>query len=171
MTRPRLRPYRSEDAGWLTAQHQTLYARDEGFDDTFGPLVADILADFAANHDPKREAGWIAESPGGAALGSIFCVRLDERTAKLRLFLTLPEARGTGLGALLLRTCMVYAATHGYDRMSLWTHESHRAACALYRKTGWTLQGSKPVRSFGVDLVEQSWEIDLSTLAMPRPPR
>ncbi|MEM7441678.1 MAG: GNAT family N-acetyltransferase, partial [Pseudomonadota bacterium] len=43
----------------------------------------------------------------------------------------------------------------------LWTHESHRAACGLYRATGWTLTGSKPVHSFGVDLVEQSWRITL----------
>jgi hypothetical protein len=43
--------------------------------------------------------------------------------------------------------------------MQLWTHESHRAACALYAQNGWQLVSSKPVRSFGCDLVEQSWEI------------
>jgi hypothetical protein len=45
--------------------------------------------------------------------------------------------------------------------MILWTHESHRAACALYERTGWQLKSSKPVTSFGAALVEQHWEIDL----------
>ena len=94
-------------------------------------------------------------------LGSIFCVKLDEKTAKLRLFLLVPEARGKGLGKLLLQACMGYARATGYRRMQLWTHESHRAACALYTAAGWRCVASKPVRSFNVDLIEQSWEIDL----------
>ncbi|SEM98639.1 L-amino acid N-acyltransferase YncA [Roseovarius tolerans] len=153
-----IRPFRPEDAAWLVKRHGALYARDEGFDDTFAPLVASILDGFLADHDPTCEAGWIAEA-GGARLGSIFCVRLDQHTAKLRLFLLVPEARGQGLGQRLLETCMTYARDRGYRRMQLWTHESHRAACALYTRNGWLLVASRPVHSFGRDLVEQSWEI------------
>ena len=156
-----LRPYHATDADWLVDQHQTLYRRDEGFDDTFGPLVARILAEFTADHDPATEAGWIAERADGTRLGSIFCVRLDAQTAKLRLFLLVPEARGLGLGRRLLDTCMAFARRAGYRRMTLWTHESHRAACALYVKAGFDLIAARPVRSFGVDLVEQTWQIAL----------
>lgn len=155
-----LRPFRPEDAPWLVERHGTLYAQDEGFDDSFAPLVAGILDDFIANHDPDCEQGWIAEADG-QRLGSIFCVRLDETTAKLRLFLLVPEARGRGLGRRLIDTCMGFARSKGYVQMQLWTHESHRAACALYAATGWQLVDSKPVHSFGVDLVEQSWKITL----------
>ena len=165
MTHAILRPYVPADAPWLTEAHQRLYAEAEGFDDSFGPLVASILAGFDAGHDPAREAGWIAEA-AGTPLGSIFCVRLDETTAKLRLFLLLPEARGQGLGRRMLQTCLSFAAQAGYDRLTLWTHESHRAACALYAATGFTLAGSRPVRSFGQDLVEQTWTIDLRDLAI-----
>jgi hypothetical protein len=56
---------------------------------------------------------------------------------------------------------MGFARDKGYTQMQLWTHESHRAACALYAATGWQLTDSKPVHSFGVDLVEQSWKITL----------
>jgi hypothetical protein len=42
------------------------YARDEGFDGTFEPLVARILADFADGHDPACERGWIARAGEGA---------------------------------------------------------------------------------------------------------
>lgn len=155
-----LRPFRAEDAPWLVERHGTLYAEDEGFDDSFAPLVARILDAFIADHDPSREQGWIAER-NGRRLGSIFCVSHDEQTAKLRLFLLVPEARGLGLGKRLLTTCMAFARAAGYRDMVLWTHESHRAACGLYRASGWQLMGSKPVHSFGVDLVEQSWRIQL----------
>jgi len=43
--------------------------------------------------------------------------------------------------------------------MQLATHESHRAACALYARNGWRIATSHPVRSYGCDLVEQTWEI------------
>lgn len=155
-----LRPFAATDAPWLVDQHRTLYARDEGFDDSFGDLVAQILADFVAGHDATCERGWIA-TEGPERLGSIFCVRLGADVAKLRLFLLTPQARGKGLGKRLLATCMGFARDAGYARMQLWAHESHRAACALYAATGWTLDSSVPVRSFGQDLVEQSWTIRL----------
>ncbi|WP_226624480.1 GNAT family N-acetyltransferase [Alloyangia pacifica] len=156
-----LRPYGPGDRDWLVRQHAELYARDEGFDDSFGPLVESILRDFEAKHDPVRERGWIAWE-GGDRLGSIFCVdagrREGQALAKLRLFLLLPEARGRGLGQRLLGACMGFARNVGYTRMTLWTHESHRAACALYAKNGFSLVSSVPVTSFGVALVEQHWE-------------
>jgi len=155
-----LRRFESHDAAWLVEQHGIHYARDEGFDDTFGPLVASILEAFIAEHDPSCERGWIAEQDG-QRLGSIFCVRQTDTTAKLRLFLLTPAARGKGLGKRLLTQCMSFAKSSGYGDMQLWTHESHEAACALYRAFGWELVESKPVHSFGVDLVEQSWRIAL----------
>ena len=156
----RIRPFRASDVPWLVAQHGILYERDEGFDKSFARLVQRILDEFVKTHDPGCERGWIAEQKD-QRLGSIFCVRLDDDTAKLRLFFLVPEARGKGLGKRLLRTCMDHARNVGFTQMALWTHESHRAACALYRATGWQLTDSKPVHSFGVDLVEQSWKIRL----------
>lgn len=149
------------DAGWLIQRHGELYAEEAGFDATFEPLVARILADFLDAHDPLRERGWIARA-GERRLGSIFCVRGPAPdTAKLRLFLLEPEARGIGLGQRLLDACMGFARGAGYARMTLWTHESHRAACALYARNGFACVASKPVHNFGQDLVEQEWQRDL----------
>lgn len=152
-----LRDLEIGDAGWLIQRHGELYAAEEGFDRTFEALVAEILAAYIRDHDPAVERAWIAHR-GADRLGSIFCVRLSDEVAKLRLFLVEPSARGQGLGQRLLSECTGWAKARGYRRMSLWTHESHRAACALYARNGWVLTGAKPVRSFGVDLVEQSWE-------------
>ncbi len=150
------------DAGWLIEQHAVLYGREEGFDASFEALVARILADFIENRDSPIERAWIAWD-GTLRLGSIFCVKgPDPETAKLRLFLLVPEARGRGLGRQLLTLCLDHARSQGFKRMTLWTHESHRAACALYTKAGFSCTGSKPVHSFGVDLVEQEWTKDLT---------
>lgn len=154
-----LRAYDPSDRDWMVARHAALYAASDGFDDSFGPLVGKILDAFAADHDPAFERGWIAQQ-GTQRLGSIFCVRHDAARAKLRLFLLDPAARGQGLGQRLLATCMGFAKDAGFTGMTLWTHESHRAACALYQKAGWSCIRSEPVHSFGVDLVEQTWVID-----------
>ncbi|MBD3662542.1 GNAT family N-acetyltransferase [Sulfitobacter aestuariivivens] len=153
-----IKSFTAADRDWLVAQHEVLYARDEGFDGTFGPLVAGILDEFLATNDPACEAGWIAWD-GERRLGSIFCVRLDEATAKLRLLLLVPEARGKGLGLRLLRQCMGFAKDRGYEGMQLWTHQEHRAAGALYAKNGWECVDERPVTSFGKHLIEQTWVI------------
>ena len=114
------------------------------------------------HRDPSVERAWIARRDD-RRLGSIFCVKSGEPgIAKLRLFLVEPEARGTGLGQRLLQLCIDHARTQGFRTLRLWTHESHTAACALYTKFGFRCIAAKPVRSFGVDLVEQTWELDLS---------
>ena len=156
-----LRDLEIGDAGWLIERHAVLYARDDGFDETFEALVAEILAAYIRTHDPARERAFIAMAEG-RRVGSVFCVRSDEPgVAKLRLFLIEPEWRGRGLGQRLLAACLGFAREAGYDRLRLWTHESHRAACALYARSGFRHLDSRPVRSFGQDLVEQTWEIGL----------
>lgn len=159
MTEITLHPFTATDRDWLVRAHGKSYAVDEGFDDSFGILVASILDDFLTGHNSTDEAGWIAWQDG-ARLGSIFCVRLDDQTAKLRLFLLMPETRGQGLGRRLLQTCTDFARKKGYKGMQLWTHESHKAACALYAKTGWVLRNSTPVTAFGQSMVEQTWTLE-----------
>ena len=142
MTNVTLRRFAPSDLHWLVARHQDLYAREAGFDESFGTLVADILHSFCASHDPACEHGWMAES-GGERLGTVFCMKKDEETAQLRLFLLTPKARGKGLGKRLLRECMDFARAAGYRGMMLKTHESHRTACALYQAFGWKLSGKQ----------------------------
>ena len=148
------------DAGWLIARHAEIYADEEGFDISFEALVAEVLAKFIRGRDPLRERAFIAWKDG-RRVGSIFCVKLTDDIAKIRLFFLEPDMRGQGIGHELLDACMAYAREKGYRRMELWTHESHRAAGALYRSAGFTLVTSHPTRSFGQDVVEQEWEIVL----------
>lgn len=155
-----LHRFEAADRDWLVRAHEAHYSEVEEFDASFGVLVARIVDTFLTQNDPAREAGWIAWK-GERRVGSIFCVGLTGQTAKLRLFLLTQDVRGNGLGAHMLAQCMGFARDAGYRDMQLWTHESHRAAGALYARTGWTLTGSRPVVSFGKTNVEQTWTIRL----------
>src|SRR5580692_497494 len=81
------------DLGWVVMAHGEIYATEFGWDTSFEALVARIVADYAAGRDPAREAAWIAEA-GGRRVGCVFCVAGDDRTAKLRILLADPAARG-----------------------------------------------------------------------------
>jgi DNA-binding MarR family transcriptional regulator/GNAT superfamily N-acetyltransferase len=155
-----LRPPQPGDIGWVVHRHGALYAAEYGWDETFEALVAEIAAGFLRTADPKRERCWVAEREG-AILGSVFLVRLSDEVAKLRLLYVEPAARGVGLGRLLVRECLRFAASVGYRRIALWTNDVLVAARAIYRSEGFRLVASEPHHSFGKDLVSETWERDL----------
>jgi len=99
---------RAGDLGWVVMTHGELYDTEFGWDTSFEALVARIVADYAAGHDPGREAAWIAEIDG-ARVGCVFCVAEDAQTAKLRILLVAPQGRGHGLGGRLVDTCLAFA--------------------------------------------------------------
>jgi DNA-binding MarR family transcriptional regulator/GNAT superfamily N-acetyltransferase len=161
--RPRaylLRPPRPGDLGWVVHRHGAVYAAEYGFDETFEHLVARIVADYAAGHDPDREAAWIAEVDGEPA-GCVFCVRNDDETAQLRLLLVEPSARGLGMGARLVDECLRFARAAGYQRIMLWTQDCLIVARHVYERAGFGLVREGKHHSFGQDLVEQVWSRSL----------
>lgn len=152
---------RPGDLGWVVMAHGEVYAAEFGWDTRFEALVARIVADYAGGHDPAREAAWIAEVDGQRA-GCIFCVAADDETAKLRILLVHPAARGHGLGDLLVAACLEFARGAGYSRMQLWTNDVLAAARSIYLRHGFTLIAQEPHHSFGVDLLGQTYELDLT---------
>jgi DNA-binding MarR family transcriptional regulator/GNAT superfamily N-acetyltransferase len=151
-----LRPLGPGDLGWVIARHGARYAQEYGWDQTFEALVARILADFAAEPDPARQAGWIAEVDG-EPVGCVFCTRKDEHTAQLRLLLVEPAARGMGIGARLVEQCLRFAKDAGYRDIVLWTNDVLADARRIYQRAGFELEHEAPHHSFGKDLVEQVW--------------
>jgi GNAT superfamily N-acetyltransferase len=155
------------DLGWVVMAHGEVYARELGWDPSFEALVARIVADYASDEDPARRAAWIAEVDG-VRRGCVFCVPADEDgTAKLRILLVDPAARGLGLGDRLVSTCVEFAAAAGYERITLWTNDVLVAARRIYQAHGFRLVDSAPHRSFGHDLVGQNWTLDLTTARVP----
>jgi GNAT superfamily N-acetyltransferase len=124
--------------------------------------VAEIVGGFGQQHDPRRERAWIAERDGENA-GCVFVVKKSEETAKLRLLLVEPKARGLGLGARLVDECLCFARQAGYRQMTLWTQSVLTAARRIYAKAGFRLVESGPHHSFGKDLVEETWVLELKS--------
>ena len=148
------------DLGWVVMAHGEQYAREFGWDVSFEALVARIVADWAGAHDDAREAAWIAELEG-RRVGCVFCVREDDTTARLRILLVDPVARGQRVGTRLVRACMEFARAAGYRRMVLWTNDPLAAARAIYLAEGFRLTAEEPHHSYGVDLVGQTYEVAL----------
>jgi GNAT superfamily N-acetyltransferase len=140
--------------------HGETYVREFGWDSTMESFTAGIVAGYATDHDPDREAAWIVELDS-RRVGCAFCVAADAATAQLRLLLVDSAARGRGLGGRLVDECVGFALEAHYRRMILWTNHPLRAARLLYLSRGFTLVREEPHHSFGVDLVGQTYELDL----------
>jgi GNAT superfamily N-acetyltransferase len=154
---------RPGDLGWVVQAHGEIYAAEFGWDTTFEALVARIVADYAALDGSDRHAAWIAEQDG-QRVGCVFCVPAEGApdTAQLRILLVDPAARGGGLGSQLVDTCLEFARRAGYQRMILWTNHPLAAARSIYLARGFTLVAEEPHHSFGVDLVGQTYTLDLT---------
>ena len=155
-----IRPLGPGDLGWVVHRHGVLYATEYGWDETFEGLVAQIVADYARDRDERRESAWIAEVHGEPA-GCVFCTKREEHVAQLRLLLVEPETRGMGLGARLVDECIRFARRAGYRQIMLWTNDVLTAARRIYEKAGFQLVEEGPHKSFGKDLVEQTWALTL----------
>jgi GNAT superfamily N-acetyltransferase len=151
---------RPGDLGWVVMAHGEVYAEEFGWDSSFEALVAGIVAGYAEDHDPAREAAWIAEVDGERA-GCIFCVDAGDGAAQLRILLVHPRGRAWGLGGRLVDACIAFAREAGYERMRLWTNHPLEAARHIYLARGFTLVGEERHHSFGADLVGQNYELAL----------
>ena len=157
--RPRgylLRAPHPGDLGWVVQRNAAVYAEEFGWDGSYEALVARIVADYADHRDPAAEAAWIAEVDGAPA-GCVFCVREDATTARLRLLLTEPWARGLGIGSRLVEEVLRFARGAGYAAITLWTNDVLVDARRIYQRAGFTLDDETPHHSFGQDLVGQNW--------------
>ena len=155
-----LRSHRPGDMGWVIQRHGEIYHQEYGWNEEFEALVAEIAAEFIRKLDVRRERCWIAEAQG-RRVGCIFLVARDASTAKLRLLLVEPDARGLGVGGTLVAECVRFARDSGYQKIVLWTQDNLGAARRIYSKAGFVQTGQEPHHSFGYDLVAETWELEL----------
>ena len=148
------------DMGWVVQSNGTLYAQEYGWDENYEALVAQIVADFVKNLDPKKERCWIAEKDG-ENVGSVFLVKESDEVARLRLLIVDPKARGLGIGKRLVDECTRFARRAGYKKITLWTNSVLLAARSIYQKAGYELAKSESHHSFGHDLVGETWVLTL----------
>lgn len=148
------------ELGWIVQKHGELYAREYGWGERFEGLVAGVVAQYAAHHDPTRERVWIAELDGTPA-GSVMVVKKNEEVAQLRLLLLDPRARGRGLGKALVDAAVTFAANAGYRMMTLWTQGQLDAARGIYVKAGFRRVKEEAHTHFGPEILGEEWEREL----------
>lgn len=151
-----IRPPRPGDLGWVVERHGALYSSEYGWGIEFEQLVARIVGDL----DLTRDTGWIAES-GGRRVGCVFYVRQDATTAKLRMLLVDPAARGLGIGRRLVEECLRHARAEGCKRITLWTRDSLVSARRIYQAAGFSLESQEKGMENGVPVNEQMWSLAL----------
>ncbi|MCG3132267.1 MAG: hypothetical protein FLDDKLPJ_03100 [Phycisphaerae bacterium] len=174
---------RPGDLGAVVSLHGVVYAAEQGFDATFEAYVAGPLAEFVRTRGPCERL-WIAER-ADRLIGCIAIVGAGSRgalnhagegdasasdegdAAQLRWFLVTPEARGAGLGRRLLGDAVAFARTCGYRSILLWTVSALKTAAALYRAAGFEKVEDKPGRMWGVDVIEEKFELRLDGAAVP----
>ncbi len=155
-----LRPHRVGDMGWIVQRHAELYAEERGWGPLFEALIAEVCGDFLRNFDPARERCWIAEQ-AGERMGCIFLVKGEGRTAKLRLLLVEPAARGLGLGRRMTAECIAAARVLGYEELTLWTQSVLTTARRIYAEAGFRLAASAPHDLIGLPLTGETWAMKL----------
>jgi N-acetylglutamate synthase-like GNAT family acetyltransferase len=150
---------RPGDVEEIVGMHRRTYAREHGFDETFAAYVAEPLGAFARGH-ARRERIWIAERDG-RIVGCVAIVSADDRTAQLRWFLVDRAAHGAGLGRRLLTEAVAFARECGYETIILWPVAALTAAAHLYTSAGFRRVSAQSQRLWGVDDVEEKYELAL----------
>lgn len=107
---------------------------------------ADCWAAGWAQGQPLAVGRWEAfDSPGTATLMGVYA---------------LPEARGTGLAAALVRQLVARAAAQGHHRIQLDVVASNQRALRFYRRLGFAPTATPPLRNpLGLDELELALQL------------
>lgn len=155
-----LRAPRPGDWGWVIERHAVIYSREYGWDARFEAEVAEIVAEMIREAGTPGTDAWVAEIDG-RRVGFTGLARKDADTAKLRLVLLEPEARGRGLGKRLVTTAIDCARAHGDSAVELMTRDELTAARSLYASLGFELMDARPAAPYGVAFHDEIWRLKL----------
>jgi GNAT superfamily N-acetyltransferase len=141
-------------------RHAHLFEDDEGWGEPFIAMIAQLIAGYLDQHDPEREAAWVAELDG-ERVGSVYCVRRSDQVAQLRLLFVDSEARGHGVGSKLVERCTGFARERGYERMVLSTNNTLTSARRIYDAAGFKQTKEEPLSAFPEGTVAQEMWLEL----------
>jgi GNAT superfamily N-acetyltransferase len=141
-------------------RHAYLFEDEEGWGRPFIAMIARLVAEYLEDPDPDWEAAWVAELDG-RRVGSVYCVRHSDEVAQLRLLFVDSEARGHGVGRLLVERCIDFARERGYERMMLSTVSPLESARRIYEAAGFRQTKEEPDPAFPEGTLAQEMSLDL----------
>jgi GNAT superfamily N-acetyltransferase len=148
------------ELGWIIQVHGQYYAKMFGWLDEFECIVSKIIVDYFNCEQHDRQACFIAELDG-KPVGCIMLMSGREMEGKLRVMFVSEEARGNGIGRLLIQSVFEKAKSIGYKSISLWTTDKQRTARELYKKHGFSLISATPNETFAKGSNDELWKADL----------
>jgi DNA-binding MarR family transcriptional regulator/GNAT superfamily N-acetyltransferase len=155
-----MRTFRPGDMGLIASRQSSLYQEGYGWNSNIEVNIGDVTTNFLRNFKPGREQCWVAEVDGQMA-GSIFLTDEQEGLSRLRLLYVEPAFQGRGIGDALVSTCIEFARSVGYARITLWTHSILESARRIYARHGFRLVQEKEHTMFGKPLLGETWELQL----------
>jgi DNA-binding MarR family transcriptional regulator/GNAT superfamily N-acetyltransferase len=164
-----IRPFRAGDMGLIASRQSVLYREEYGWSVNIEINEGEVTTNFLRNFKPGREQCWVAESDGCMA-GSIFLTDEGNSLSRLRLLYVEPAFQGHGIGDALVSTCVAFARSVGYERITLWTHSVLRTARRIYARHGFRIVGTNEHTLFGEPLIGETWELDLRAAEPGQPP-
>jgi DNA-binding MarR family transcriptional regulator/GNAT superfamily N-acetyltransferase len=155
-----IRPFRVGDMGLIASRQSILYKEQYGWNRAIEVQEGDVTTNFLRNFKPDREQCWIAEVDGQMA-GSIFLADEGDSVSRLRLLYVEPVFQGRGIGDALVSSCIVFARSVGYARITLWTHTILESARRIYARHGFRIVETSEHRLFGIPLNGETWVLEL----------
>ncbi len=156
-----IRTFRPGDMGLIVSRQAILYHEHYGFNAGIEANEAEVTSAFLRNFKPGREQCWVAEVDGVMA-GSIILTDEGDGLCRLRLLYVEPDFQGRGIGDALVTTCIAFARSVGYARMTLWTQSILESARRIYARHGFAIVSTEAHASFGPILTGEIWMLDLA---------
>jgi hypothetical protein len=117
------------------------------------------VARFVREFDPAHERGWVAEIDG-EIVGSVLLVKKSVQLPNYGCCSS-SRTRAGMESAQARRRLRRFRARGRLPAITLWTQSTLAAARHLYEQAGFRLTHEEAHRSFGHDLVAQTWELAL----------
>lgn len=146
------------DLGQVAALHGKVYSEEHDLGIGFEAYVMESLLEFYRAYDQKKDKVWVVESKG-KLVGFVLLMHRPSNRAQLRYFILEKGFRGLGIGSRLIDEWMKFYTESNYDAAYLYTTAGLDAAASLYLKMGFRKISEMKSRNFGVQLLEQYYEL------------
>jgi DNA-binding MarR family transcriptional regulator/GNAT superfamily N-acetyltransferase len=156
----KIRPFRPGDMGVIASRQSILYQEQYGWDSGIEVNEGEVTTAFLRNFKPGREQCWVAEIDGQLA-GSIFLTDEGNGLSRLRLLYVEPKFQGRSIGDTLVSTCIDFARSVGYERITLWTQSILESARRIYARHGFCIVDASEHTLFGILLNGETWALEL----------